>query len=287
MLKKYTFKSDKQGYNVLFLGAVHGNEPCGSQAIFKIVEKFASHAIVPLKGSVSFIPVCNPKAFENNVRQIDENLNRIIQKYPSPQTYEQSLADELDRHIAAADVIIDLHSTYCPAAEPFIFNDYPGALADKLAKTQDIKYIVEGWPQIYAMSETVKDLSTGNCAHKYGRTCLTVECGHHFAEKSVQTAYYVILNALLALNMLEGFPSAPKEQKTIVMKSIFIKEKDGKLAKDFKHLDFVRKGDTLATYDDGSTVVCPEDSYVLLPKEKAPVNSEWFYLGLPKDAPPD
>ena len=42
--------------------------------MFKVLEKFATKALTPLKGSVSFIPVCNPKAFDANVRQIDENL---------------------------------------------------------------------------------------------------------------------------------------------------------------------------------------------------------------------
>lgn len=279
MLKKYTFKSDNPGYHVLFLGAVHGNEPSGPKAISMAVQKFASGALTPLKGTVSFIPVCNPLAFEKNVRQIDENLNRIIRKYKHPATYEQQLADELVDHIAAADVIIDLHSTYCPAAEPFIFSDYPDALADKLAAAQSLKYIVEGWPQIYAGSQTIQDLSTGACAHQYGKTCLTVECGHHFAESSIQTAYYVIMNTLLNLNMLEGQPSAPVSQRHIVMDSMFIKDKDGRLARDFKHLDEVKAGEILAFYDDGTTVVCPADSYVLLPKKEAPVKSEWFYLG--------
>ena len=60
ILKKYTFKSEKNGPSVLFLGAVHGNEPAGTKAIYMVLEKFASKALTPLKGSVSFIPVCNP-----------------------------------------------------------------------------------------------------------------------------------------------------------------------------------------------------------------------------------
>lgn len=279
MLKKYSFQSPLSGYHVLFLGAVHGNEPCGPQAMYKIIEKFACKALVPLRGSVSFIPLCNPLAFEGNVRQIDENLNRIIRKYDHPSTYEQKLANELVDHIAQADIIIDLHSTYCPATKPFIFSDYPDDLATKLASAQNIEYIVEGWPEIYADSTSIQDFSTGNCAHQHGKTCLTVECGHHFADSSIQTAYYVMMNTLLTLNMLEGYPSAPIKQQYIVMDSIFIKAKSGKLARDFKHLDKVSQGEILAIYDDGTSVICPADSYVLLPKAEAPINSEWFYLG--------
>ena len=284
ILKKYTFKSEQQGPNVLFLGAVHGNEPAGAKAIYMVLEKFASRALTPLKGTVSFIPVCNPGAFEQDVRQIDENLNRIIKKYDNPQTYEQQIANELVDHIKEADIIIDLHSTFCQLGEPFIFSDYPNETADKIASVQNIKYIIKGWPEIYAGSSSIQDYSTGACAQTYGKTCLTVECGHHYAQSTVQTAYYTIMSTLLCLNILDGYPSSPIKQEYIQMKSIFIKAKEGKLAKNFNHLDKVRAGEILAIYDDGTNETCPEDAYILLPKANAPINSEWFYLGcLAKD----
>ena len=284
LLKKYTFKSEKNGPAVLFLGAIHGNEPAGSKAIYMVLEKFASRALTPLKGSVSFIPVCNPKAFEKDIRQIDENLNRIIKKYDNPKTYEQQLANELVEHISQADIIIDLHSTFCPLGEPFIFSDYPNDMADKISSSLNIKYIIKGWPQIYATSSTILDLSTGACAQSFGKTCLTIECGHHYAENSVQTAYYSIMNTLLCLEILQGYPSKQIKQEYIIMDSIIFKTKEGKLSKDYNHLDKVTTGEILATYDDGTTEVCPKDAYILLPKANALVNCEWFYLGhLQKD----
>ena len=279
ILKKYTFKSEKNGLNVLFLGAIHGNEPAGTKAIYMVLEKFASKALTPLKGSVSFIPVCNPDAFEKDVRQIDENLNRIIKKYDNPQTYEQQIANELVEHIKEADVIIDLHSTFCQLGQPFIFSDYPNELADKISSALNIKYIIKGWPEIYANNSDIQDYSTGACAQTYGKTCLTVECGHHYAESSIQTAYYTIMSTLLCLNMLQGYPAQPITQEYIYMDSIFIKTKEGKLSKDYNHLDKVKSGEILATYDDGTSIICPQDAYILLPKANATINSEWFYLG--------
>ena len=280
ILKKYTFNSEKRGCNVLFLGAIHGNEPAGTKAIYKVVEKFATKALIPLCGSVSFIPVCNPKAFEKDIRQIDENLNRIIKKYNNPETYEQQIANELVEHISQADIIIDLHSTFCPLAEPFIFSDYPNDLADKISSALNIKYIIKGWPEIYSSISSIQDLSTGACAQSFGKTCLTVECGHHYADETIQTAYYTIMNTLLCLKMLQGYPSAPVKQEYVMMDTVFIKAKEGKLSKDYNHLDKVTKGEILATYNDGSTEICPKDAYILLPKANASVKTEWFYLGL-------
>lgn len=279
ILKKYTFKSEKNGPSVLFLGAVHGNEPAGTKAIYMVLEKFASKALTPLKGSVSFIPVCNPNAFEKDVRQIDENLNRIIKKYDNPKSYEQHIANELVEYIKEADIIIDLHSTFCPLGEPFIFSDYPNEMADKISSALNIKYIIKGWPQVYASSTTIQDLSTGACAQSFGKTCLTIECGHHYAESTIQTAYYSIMSTLLCLNMLQGYPSQPIKQEYIMMDSILFKKKEGKLSENYNHLDKVKAGDIIATYDDGTTEISPYDAYILLPKAEAPVNSEWLYLG--------
>ena len=279
MLKKYTFKSEKPGYNILFLGAVHGNEPAGTNAMFKVLEKFATKALTPLKGSVSFIPVCNPKAFDANVRQIDENLNRVVKYHATPQTYEQQVANELVEHIKEADIIIDLHSTHCAEDQAFIFSDYPDPLADKIASSLNIKYIVEGWPEIYANNEFIQDFSTGFCAHEHNKTCLTIECGYHFSDQAIQTAYYTILSTLLCLGFVSGYPSAPICQEHIVMDNFIIKTKEGKLANNYKHLDPIKQGEIIATNDDGTSIISPQDGFILLPNHKAELNSECFYFG--------
>lgn len=279
MLKKYVFRSNRAGYNILFLGAIHGNEPAGTQAISTAVQKFASGALIPLKGTVSFIPVCNPLAFERNVRQIDENLNRVIRRWNNPTTYEQNLANELSAEIEVADIILDLHSSHCPDDKPFIFNDYPDDhMACRLSSVQNIEYVVEGWPQIYNAAP-IKDYSTGSWAKICGKTCLTVECGYHLSDTAVKTAYHVIMNTLLSLDVLEGFSSALPKQKYIAMDGFFIKTGSGRLARPFKHLDPISAGELLAFYDNGTSVVCPQDGFIMLPNPNAAVGTEWFYLG--------
>jgi len=279
ILKKYTFKSEQKGYNILFLGAVHGNEQAGTKAIFKVITKFASKAISPLKGSVSFIPVCNPKAFDANVRQIDENLNRIVKKYDNPVSYEQMIANELVEHIQSADIIIDLHSTQALDTKPFIFNDYPDNFVNEMIAAQTVEYVVEGWPEIYESCENIQDFSTGFCAHEAGKCCVTVECGSHFSEDTIHNAYNIIMNTLLYFGMVEGFATKKIKQKVIVMDEIFIKTKEGRLSREFKHLDEIKQGEVVAFYDDGTQLISSRDCFILLPKSNALVKSEWFYFG--------
>ncbi len=279
MLKNYKIKSEIKGKHILFLGAVHGNEPAGTQAMFKVIQKFAAHAINLRSGKVTFIPVCNPKAYEKEVRQIDENLNRVIQKWDSPKTYEQELACEIAAAIDDADIIIDLHSSHCPNDKPFIFSDYPDELADKICQVQNIEFILRGWPEIYAKSSDIKDLSTGDYAHKQGKTCITVECGYHHSQDSIKTAYYVIMNTLLFFDMIEGYPSQPISQKQIMMDDMIIKTHSGHLSKEYQHLDAIKKGEILAVLDDGRNIISPQDGFILLPNHNATIGSEWFYLG--------
>lgn len=44
-------------------------------------------------------------------------------------------------------------------ARPFIFNDYPEMRADKIARSLMIRYIVEGWSNIYDKNSAIEDLS--------------------------------------------------------------------------------------------------------------------------------
>ncbi|MBQ9235062.1 MAG: succinylglutamate desuccinylase/aspartoacylase family protein [Alphaproteobacteria bacterium] len=278
LLKKYVFTSPPAGPKVLFLGGVHGNETCGVKALFKVIEKFASRALTLNRGSVEFIPVCNPQAHTLGLRQVEENLNRVVKNWDTPTTYEQHLGKELSTHIRCCDIVIDLHSSHCPQDKPFIFDDYPTAASRRLSQAQNIIYIIEGWPQIYR-NAPIADFSTGSCAQTYGKTCLTVECGYHQSLQSEQTAYYVVLNTLLCLNMLDGFPSAPLKQQRIMMDEIIVKSSSGNLTHPYHHLDKISRGEILAVYDNNTNIICPQDGFILLPNAKAAVNTEWFYLG--------
>ena len=66
------------------------------------------------------------------------------------------------------------------------------------------------------------------------------------------------------------------------MKEFVIKEKEGVLVGDFKHLDKIKKGDVIAIYDDGEKLIAPNDGYILLPNHDAKIGAEWYYFGVEK-----
>ena len=66
------------------------------------------------------------------------------------------------------------------------------------------------------------------------------------------------------------------------MKSFVIKNREGRLLKNYKHLDRVYKGEEVARYDDGEVLKIEEDGYILLPNLVAEVGAEWYYFGVDK-----
>lgn len=283
MLEKHLINSPIHGVQLLILGAIHGNETAGTIACRRLLDELDNGLLQLLKGSLTIMPLCNPLAFEKKCRFIEENLNRVINIYEHPATYEQELANEIAPQIANADVILDLHSTHCPNDKPFAFLDYPDAIAQQIITNLPIDYVLEGWPEIYALAEEINDYSTLRYAHDHGATGTTIECGYHFAHQAAEVAYQAIINTLQSLGMITGFSTPNKNQKNIVMKSYIIKEKAGRLSQNYSHLDAITQGETIAIYDDGEKLTASEDCYILIPNHEATIGTEWFYLGIDKN----
>ena len=72
-----------------------------------------------MRGSVTFVPVCNPLAYANGRRMGERNLNRRLRPAPRPQDYEDRIANVLCPLLAEHDVLLDLHSFRSPG-QPFV-----------------------------------------------------------------------------------------------------------------------------------------------------------------------
>ena len=107
MLDYTSFDSAQKGPNLLITGAVHGNEACGTIAIRQWIDLLNSNKETILCGTVRFIPICNPRAFEKSERFIEENLNRVITPSNTPKSYEHSLAQDIITHLDWADYHLD------------------------------------------------------------------------------------------------------------------------------------------------------------------------------------
>ena len=73
-----------------------------------------------------------------------------------------------------------------------------------------------------------------------------------------------------------------RSNQILLKKSFVLKTGEGKLCRNYKHLDPLVKGEKIAVYDSGEFLYAPEDGFILLPNLQAPVNTEWYYLGTAK-----
>ena len=282
MIEKFEFEGKSAGTNLLVFGCVHGNEVAGKGALSRLVNEIKEGLIVIKRGKLVVVPVCNVEANKKDVRQIDENLNRVMKEWDEPKTYEQKLANELCPLIKECDIMLDLHSTHCKGDEPFVFCDYPKENNLKLIDVINVKYVLEGWPDIYAGQSEIEDFSTERACFEYGKSGTTLECGYHKEEDALNVAYEATINALKVFGLIDG-ENLKKISKThILMKNVVVKNREGKLTKEYKHLDRIYKDEVIAIYDDGEVLTASDDGYILIPNLECKIGAEWFYFGVRK-----
>ena len=227
------------------------------------------------KWEITFIPICNPKAYLLNKRYYQKNLNRIIKKHKETETYEEKLANILIGYIQKADYILDIHSMKSNGV-PFVFQDYDTEDDRMFCKNIWLEYIIIGWPDLY-IKENNSD--TIGYANKIGKIWAVIECGRHEDPGAELIAYQSIINTLTWLWIIKKQMDKRKIFKIVEAIKIIRKEKEGNLAKDRNHMDKVEKWDIIATYTDGETVYADLDGYILLPKEWTGIWEEWLYIG--------
>ena len=103
MITKYEFDSGQDGLDLLILAAVHGNETSGTNACYKLIEELNRGMIKLMKGKLTLVPICNPDAYQKDVRSIDENLNRVMVMHDNPQSLRDfELTDLYFKHLEQA-----------------------------------------------------------------------------------------------------------------------------------------------------------------------------------------
>ncbi len=271
MIHYVTFKSAKaNGPRLLVFGSVHGNEICGPTAINQWIQRFQSGACVLEKGSVTFVPVCNPEAYAQNKRMIDVNLNRVYIKNSNPQKYEEKLAQELMGLIDAHDSLLDLHSVHRPS-QPFVFqdNDKPETVA--MAAASGLKNIVVGWNNVFPQGSFCSGCSY---ALSQGKPAIVVECGQHIEPNAIDVAERAIGNILVHFNLIAQEFATHTKPIYFVLEGFAKRAQGESLAKRWNGFDLIKKDEEIVV----GGAKAPRDSRILMCDPDAPVGEEWYYL---------
>lgn len=290
------------GPRLIVLGAVHGNETCGTQAIRRIVPEIEAGALKLVAGRVSFVPVTNPLAYARGQRMGDRNLNRNLAPTGTPAEFEDRVANWLCPLLAAHDALLDLHSFHT-AGEPFVMlgpeNNAralePFARAAEetaLALRLGVRRFVDGWLDTYAAGAAQRSGSAADVRYGIGTTeymraqggiALTLECGQHDDPAAPEVAYRAIRGALAHLGISDEAPPAPPAPPAAAEALRLYRVVDrahagDALARPWASFDPVRAGETVGTRHGGAPVTAERDGYVVFPNPDAAPGQEWFYL---------
>ena len=310
-LRTHTYHGLAPGPALLVLGAVHGNEICGSQAIMQLLQDFDSGALSVERGNVTFVPITNPLAYQLKRRFGDRNLNRNMAPSAIPQDFEDRIANVLCPLLDAHDVLLDLHSFHTGGA-PFVMvgpqNNTgtlePFALAAEemqLALHTGAPRIVEGWLDTYARgvqrratnaaeninarSQTLVTnpnygVGTTEYMRSRGGYAVTLECGQHDDPAGVGVARHAILQTLGLLGITNAKPASPITTPEILrLIDVTDKEHAGDtFTREWRSFDTVKAGDVIGVRHSGAEARAQGDGFVVFPNPSGEVGQEWFYF---------
>jgi uncharacterized protein len=308
-LRVHSFRGMQPGRRLVVLGAVHGNETCGTRAIERVLGELDRGELTIATGQVTFVPVSNPLAYQRKQRMGDRNLNRNLRPTAAPHDYEDRIANVLCPLLAEHDVLLDLHSFHSPG-EPFAMIgplDNTGALEpfshaaeeEALALRLGPRRIVEGWLDTYAAGVKARlqrtkpteraqilsaDPSYGVGTTEYMRSCggyaITLECGQHVDAKAPEVGYHAIRRALALLKIVDGaLPPARADVELLRLADVTDRfHADDRFAREWQSYEAVTAGELIAIRANGTSLHAPEDGFVVFPNPNAPPGNEWFYF---------
>jgi predicted deacylase len=284
----HRFESGRPGPHVLVNALTHGNEFCGMVAATHLLDT----GVRPLIGTltVSFANVGAYETFSRDEpfesRQIEHNLNRIwsaSELEGEGDSPELRRARELRPAIAAADHILDIHST---SQDVLPFWVYPGFERNAAVATSI------GRPDIHLVMPS--GLGSGTPLIQHGRhgqpegpgSALVVECGQHFLRSSAELATRVALDFLVHFGLIEtpaDQPPAGPQRRYQLLETHVIGTPEFRFVRPVVGFEVFRKGELI--YIDGPLQVrAPvDDCTIFMPSREAKVGKEAVYLTRPID----
>ena len=294
------------GPKLIILGAVHGNETCGTRAIERLIGEIDSGALRIERGTLTLLPVTNPLAYELKRRQGDRNLNRNLRPNAAPQDFEDRIANALCPLLDAHDVLLDLHSFHT-GGQPFVMlgpRDNAGSLEPfrhaaaetQLAAHLGVSRVVEGWLDTYALgvnrrrekkpdaNPLLLDAAYGVGTTEYMRSRggygVTLECGQHEDEQAPAVAYRAIRQTLALLNLIDARPETPSQTFEVLRLEDVIDLEDAgdTFVREWRSFDPVKAGELIGHRHDGTEVRTEHDGFIVFPNPRALPGNEWFYF---------
>jgi predicted deacylase len=291
------------GPKLIVVGAIHGNETCGPQAILRAIADCRMGRLPIRRGEVTFLPVANMKAYRQNTREGDRNLNRDLREKTIPEDYEDRVGNRICSLLREHDVLLDIHS-FRGEGEPFVFagpldntgpvEPFRHAEAEgEFAARLGTSIVIHGWLDVYgrflaererlgfsgrAISEGVGTTEYMRFQGGYG---VTIECGSHDDSTSIEVGYAAIVNALAHLRFIDAPAPQVAMKSAIQMIEAFVcVSEDDRFERPWKTGDAVGAGEVIARRANGDTLVAPQAGFLIFPNFNATPGDLLCYFGV-------
>jgi predicted deacylase len=311
--KSIAYATARPGPRLIVLGAVHGDETCGTRAIERVVREIDAGTLALVAGRLTLVPVTNALAYAKRQRAGDRNLNRKLVPSATPREHEDHVANWLCPLLAEHEVLLDLHSFRAPGV-PFVFlgpADNAGALEpfaqaareEAIALRLGVGRAVDGWLSTYAvgserrraLAATMPDahldtdpaygIGTTEYMRSVGGCAVTLECGQHDDPAAPDVAHRAIVATLAHLGISDAADPAPAgAMQTLRLSDVVDKTSAGDaFVRAWRSFDPVAAGERIGTRADGTPVEAPFAGVIVFPNPAAEAGQEWFYLARESD----
>jgi predicted deacylase len=282
----HRFESGRPGPHVLVNALTHGNEFCGMVAATHLLDS----GVRPLIGTltVSFANVAAYESFDParplDSRQLVHNLNRIWSSAwldGAEDSPELRRARELRPAVAAADHILDIHSTSTDVQPFWVYPQFDRNGAAALAIGRPAVHLV--MPQGLGSGTPLIQHGRHGSADFHG-VALVAECGGHFRRESAEFATNVALDFLAHFGLIER-PLQPEalQQRFQLLQTWVIKTPDFRFPKPLLGFETFAEGELIAIDGDEEVRAPCKDCTILMPTRKPVPGREGVYLARPLD----
>lgn len=271
-----TLDSGVPGPHVLVTAVVHGNEICGAIAL----DYFFKSGLKPRAGKLT-LAFCNVEAYHSFdpadptvSRFVDEDFNRVWSEevLDGPrQSKELTRAREIRPIVAAADLLLDIHSMQ-KKTEALMLSG-PLAKGRALARGVGVPEIVvsdHGHAAGRRMRDYVDFINPDS-----PKNSLLVECGQHWEKSSETMAKETLFRFLLHTGTLSEAdaaphlgPTPPPQRFIEVSGPVTIKTDNFRFAEDYQGFEVIKKAGSVLGHDGDETVLTPYDDCVLIMPSK-------------------
>lgn len=285
----HRFDSGRPGPHVLVNALTHGNEICGMVAATHLLDAGVRPKVGTLTVSLAHVEAY--EAFQQHEpfanRQLVHNLNRIWSDewLDGPEhSPELRRARELRPVIAAADHILDIHSTSQPVAPFWVYPDFPRNAQAALALG------ALGRVPIHLLMPS--GLGSGTPLIQHGRhgqasadagVALVVECGQHFLRASAELATAVTLDFLAYFGLIGpvpgDMPSPARQRRFELLQTCMVRTPEFRFTRPLLGFEVFAKDELIATDGDAGEIRAPCDGCtVFMPTRQPMVGREAVYL---------